>query len=176
MCSFVVGVVVDVRLLLLSSLLSLLLFDVVVVVVYCFWLLLYQWLLLPIFGYVVVECVACCRLSVFWSFVCCLLSVVCSLFVVRCLSLGVCCYLFFVVLCSLSFVVYRVFSFCCCCCRLSFVIFEPKIVNQSELSVVIMNSNGTLTEVGPGHTKGTNYSYYSGIGDGYYSMPLFLNN
>ena len=55
-----------------------------------------------------------------------------------------------------------------------FVIFEPKIVNMSKLSVVIMNYDGTLSEVGPGHTKGTNYSYYSGIGTGYYSMPLFL--
>ena len=88
----------------MSSLLSLLLFDVVVVV-YCFWLLLYQWLVLIISGYIVVEFVACCRLSVFLSFVCCLLSVVCLLFVVRCLSLGVCCHLFFVVLCSFVVVV-----------------------------------------------------------------------
>lgn len=54
-----------------------------------------------------------------------------------------------------------------------YAIVEPKIVNQGKMSLVIMNYNGTLTEVGP-FTKNSHVSRYSGIGEGYYSMPLFL--
>jgi hypothetical protein len=54
-----------------------------------------------------------------------------------------------------------------------FAIVEPKIVNQGKMSLVIMNANGTLTEVGP-FTKNSHVSRYHGINENFYTMPLFL--